>query len=155
MPPTQATPATTTSSSPTHTTAMAANMDLERQPRSLHRSTDSETVTRGRKRDRSPTRPEIRSLRGDVESSTLRGRSRGRSRSRPAFRDASSSVRSPSRKRIEHNRPRDARREHCPSRTRSPSRHRALRRRQRTRSRTRASFAESDMRVPSIQVIEV
>ena len=137
------------------TTAMAANGENERQSRSLHRPTDPEAVTRGRKRNRSPTRPEIRSLRSDVEASTLRGRSRCRSRSRASFRELSS-LRSPSRKRVERSRPRELRREHCPSRapSRAPSRPRTQRRRQRTQSRSGSPEGDADSELPVPEILQ-
>lgn len=116
---------------------------------------DHESTIRGRKRDRSMTRPSasIRAIRcaPSDESSTLRGRSRHRATSpwgsqhaSAASRASSPSLLSPTRKRLLHVR---LRREHCPSRIATPpaqEQQRTLRRRQRTRSRSRGPQYEMD-----------
>ncbi|KAH6895806.1 hypothetical protein B0T10DRAFT_545434 [Thelonectria olida] len=96
---------------------------------------------RGRRRDRSMTRGNVRAIRcaPSDECSTLRGRSRRRANS-PALsyssRAPSPRVPSPTRRRLLHAR---IRREHCPSRVSSPVEPQQVvfRRRQRTRSRSR------------------
>ncbi|OAR00089.1 hypothetical protein LLEC1_01079 [Akanthomyces lecanii] len=106
---------------------------------------------RGRKRHRSPTRPEIRALRTE-ESSTLRGRSRHRSisphrsqtRSRAQSRARSPAPRTSNALRLAyHARQREARRDHCPSRATSPHPTEPVyRRQQRTKSRNRPAIVE-------------
>lgn len=99
----------------------------------------NEDVSRGRKRSRSLSRTSRpRSLRPD-ESSTLRGRSPRRATSpfQLHSRNASpTTLRSPTTQILLYNQLCRARREHCPSRTASPT-DRTVRRRQRTRSRSR------------------
>ncbi|KAK3196816.1 hypothetical protein K4F52_000160 [Lecanicillium sp. MT-2017a] len=105
----------------------------------LSPTADVDGNSRGRKRDRSQTRPQIRALRAQ-ESSTLRGRSRHRSVSpHPSGACSPSLLSSPTGLRLTRNRPRDARRDHCPSRAASPIRQpsSSMRRRQRTKSRPR------------------
>lgn len=105
---------------------------------------------RGRKRDRSVTRGDVRSIRcppSDSEASNLRGRSRRRATS-PALGLTSRAssprrVMSPTRRRFLHAR---LRREHCPSRVASPAEHpQMFRRRQRTRSRSRGPRLELEL----------
>lgn len=104
-----------------------------------HLAADQE-VSRGRKRSRSTSRAATsKSLRPD-ESSTLRGRSPRRATSPfplPSRNTSPSILRSPTSQILLYNQLRRARREHCPSRTASPS-DRSFRRRQRTRSRSRS-----------------
>lgn len=102
---------------------------------------------RGRKRDRSQTRASSHSIRAD-ESSTLRGRSRRRATSPFAqpSRSSTPSLMSPTRQLLLHNRLRDTRREHCPSRKQSPTGRPVLqRRRQRSRSRSRSRGPRADL----------
>lgn len=101
--------------------------------------------SRGRKRDRVSTRPDVKSVRPD-ESSTLRGRSRRRSPSPHSLvsRDTSPTVMSPTRRLLLRGRLRESRREHCPSRAASPSQQ-AFRRQQRTRSRSRGPRLEQEL----------
>lgn len=103
---------------------------------------------RGRKRERSMTRGNVRSIRcaPSDESSTLRGRSRRRAVS-PAlsYTSRASSPRrvlSPTRRRLLHAR---LRREHCPSRVASPIEQQRPLRRQRTRSRSRGPRLEMEL----------
>lgn len=116
-------------------------------------SAPSADMTRGRTRDRShPRHYSSKPGRGDeYEASTLRGRSRQRASSplgspsspSPGRRDdpsAAASVMSPTRHLLLHNRLRDSRREHCPSRAPSPS-ERGVRRSRRARSRSRSRGA--------------
>ncbi|KAH7328373.1 hypothetical protein B0I35DRAFT_16727 [Stachybotrys elegans] len=97
---------------------------------------------RGRKRDRSMTRTNVRSLRTE-ESSTLRGRSPRRATSPVGYasRHATPSLLSPTRHLLLQNRlhfARQSRREHCPSRSIRVPEARALSpRRYRSRSRSR------------------
>lgn len=97
---------------------------------------------RGRKRDRSSTRSNVRAIRcaPSDECSTLRGRSRHRATSpwgQPS-RASSPSILSQTRKRMLHVHA-HLRRAHCPSRGATPpqEQQRTFRRRQRTRSRSR------------------
>lgn len=106
-------------------------------------------IARGRKRDRSLTRASVsnKPVRAD-ESSTLRGRSRQRATSPLGMvsRNASPSLMSPTRHLLLHNRLRESRREHCPSRpAASPSR---MRRRS-TRSRSRGPRREVEASRPA------
>ncbi|KAF4973852.1 hypothetical protein FZEAL_9198 [Fusarium zealandicum] len=104
---------------------------------------------RGRKRERSMTRGNVRSIRcpPSDESSTLRGRSRCRAAS-PSLAYTSSRassprrVLSPTRRRLLHAR---LRREHCPSRVASPIEQQRPLRRQRTRSRSRGPRLEMEL----------
>lgn len=91
---------------------------------------------RGRTRDRNI--PNSKSLRPD-ESSTLRGRSRRRSISPFSLtsRASSPSVKSSANRLILHNRLREKRREHCPSRIASPASQDVFQSQQRMRSRSR------------------
>ncbi|UNI13431.1 hypothetical protein JDV02_000179 [Purpureocillium takamizusanense] len=104
-------------------------------------------LTRGRKRSRSVTRAEVKSLRSD-ESSNLRGRSPRRATSPFGLvsRNTSPSMLSSTTQLLRYNQFRNARREHCPSRTGSPADQRPFRRRQRTRSRSRGAGLEQDPR---------
>ncbi|KAK2590815.1 hypothetical protein QQS21_011502 [Conoideocrella luteorostrata] len=99
----------------------------------------TEDISRGRKRSRSLSRAaRSRSLRPD-ESSTLRGRSPRRATSPyplPSRNTSPAALKSPTSQILLYNQLRRARREHCPSRTASPT-DRTYRRRQRTRSRSR------------------
>ncbi|KAG9259207.1 uncharacterized protein F5Z01DRAFT_642603 [Emericellopsis atlantica] len=116
-------------------------------------------MMRGRTRDRSHPRAALAGERLDkVESSTFRGRSRQRASSPPgpASRNPSRSMLSPTRQILLHNRLRDARREHCPSRPArdsSPSQTAALQqRRRRTRSRSRGPRRlEADMQQKTVE----
>lgn len=92
---------------------------------------------RGRTRDRNV--PTSKSLRPD-ESSTLRGRSRRRSISPFSLtsRTSSPSVKSSANRLILHNRLREKRREHCPSRIASPASQDVFQSQQRMRSRSRS-----------------
>ncbi|KAM0259042.1 hypothetical protein ACHAQJ_003542 [Trichoderma viride] len=92
--------------------------------------------SRGRTRDRDI--PNSKSLRPD-ESSTLRGRSRRRSISPFSLtsRTSSPSVKSSANRLILHNRLREKRREHCPSRIASPAGQDVFQPQQRMRSRSR------------------
>ncbi|RSL44693.1 hypothetical protein CEP53_011105 [Fusarium sp. AF-6] len=110
---------------------------------------------RGRKRERSMTRGNVRSIRcaPSDESSTLRGRSRRRAVSPSiGYTSRASSPRrvlSPTRRRLLHAR---LRREHCPSRVASPiEQQRPLRRRQRTRSRSRGPRLEMELEAAARQ----
>ncbi|KAJ6447130.1 reverse transcriptase domain protein [Purpureocillium lavendulum] len=104
-------------------------------------------LSRGRKRSRSTTRTDVKSLRSD-ESSNLRGRSPRRATSPFGLvsRNTSPSMLSPTTQILRYNQLRNARREHCPSRTGSPADQRPFRRRQRTRSRSRGPGLEQDPR---------
>ncbi|GJN69617.1 hypothetical protein PLIIFM63780_000190 [Purpureocillium lilacinum] len=104
-------------------------------------------LSRGRKRSRSITRADVKSLRSD-ESSNLRGRSPRRATSPFGLvsRNTSPSMLSPTTQLLRYNQLRNARREHCPSRTGSPADQRPFRRRQRTRSRSRGPGLEQDPR---------
>ncbi|KAG6040553.1 hypothetical protein E4U41_000189 [Claviceps citrina] len=99
----------------------------------------NDDVSRGRKRSRSLSRAaRSKSLRPD-ESSTLRGRSPRRATSPFQLHSRNTSpttLRSSTSQLLLCNQLRRARREHCPSRTASPT-ERTVRRRQRTRSRSR------------------
>jgi branched-chain amino acid aminotransferase len=124
-----------------HTITMEASNETEhsyQEAEIIQSPTADVESSRGRKRHRSQTRPEIRAIRAQ-ESSTLRGRSRHRSVSpRPSRTCSPSLLSSPTGFRLTgNNRPRGPRRDHCPSRASSPIREPSLRRRQRTRSRAR------------------
>ncbi|KAI9171015.1 hypothetical protein HJFPF1_00494 [Paramyrothecium foliicola] len=97
-------------------------------------------VVRGRRRDRSQTRVGMNSARADESSSTLRGRSRRRKALSPYGQPSAAStpaLLSPTRQLLLHNRLRDTRREHCPSRRQTPTGQTVFHRRQRSRSRSR------------------
>lgn len=142
-----ATTAATSSSSPSSSAVIAKDNSSNNMPGSVTFG-DCPTmaspavvdfdIMRGRKRDRSMTRAQVRSIRcaPSDESSTLRGRSRCRATSpSQASRTSSPTLISPTSRRLLQAR---LRREHCPSRATSPSgQQRAFRRRQRTRSRSR------------------
>jgi hypothetical protein len=108
--------------------------------------TTDQDVARGRRRDRSMTRVTNNSVRAD-ESSTLRGRSRRRATSPPAgpSRGSTPSLMSPTRQLLLHNRLRETRRQHCPSRKQSPTGQPALQRRRRQRSRSRSRGLHLDL----------
>jgi len=111
-------------------------------------------IMRGRTRHRNHARGSITSERAD-ESSTLRGRSRQRASSPigSASRNHSPSLMSPPRHFALHNRLRDGRREHCPSRATSPSGRKAsLRqgREARVRSSSRGRRPEGHRTVDSL-----
>lgn len=128
------------------TSAIAARVD----PLEMAMPPAADIDMRGRKRHRSPTRPEIRALRTE-ESSTLRGRSRHRSESPHRSQNRSgarSRASSPARltsnalRLAYHARQREARRDHCPSRASSPRPVETARRQQRTKSRNKPALAE-------------
>ncbi|KAL7784057.1 hypothetical protein V8C37DRAFT_396514 [Trichoderma ceciliae] len=101
--------------------------------------------SRGRTRDRNI--PNSKSLRPD-ESSTLRGRSRRRSVSPFSLtsRTSSPSIRSSANRLILHNRLREKRREHCPSRIASPATQDVFQQQQqRMRSRSRGPRVEKEL----------
>ncbi|KAF4471511.1 branched-chain amino acid aminotransferase [Fusarium albosuccineum] len=119
------------------------------EPPTIISPTAEHDVMRGRKRERSMTRGNVRSIRcaPSDESSTLRGRSRRRAVSPSlGYTSRASSPRrvlSPTRRRLLHAR---LRREHCPSRVASPvEQQRPFRRRQRTRSRSRGPRLEMEL----------
>ncbi|KAH6607634.1 branched-chain amino acid aminotransferase [Trichoderma cornu-damae] len=111
--------------------------------------------SRGRTRDRNI--PNSKSLRPD-ESSTLRGRSRRRSVSpfNLTSRTSSPSVKSSANRLMLHNRLREKRREHCPSRMASPASQEVFQqqqqqqqqKQQRMRSRSRGPRMEKDLHRP-------
>ncbi|KAF4993937.1 hypothetical protein FGRMN_6125 [Fusarium graminum] len=125
------------------------------EPSAMISPTADHDVLRGRKRERSMTRGNVREFRAAPadESSNLRGRSRRRAASpvvsyisRPS---SPRRVPSPTRRRLLHAR---LRREHCPSRVASPveqqfqlQQHRPVRRRQRTRSQSRGPRLEMEL----------
>ncbi|PNY23129.1 Uncharacterized protein TCAP_06932 [Tolypocladium capitatum] len=121
---------------------MAARADAGssfREPAIVVSPAPDHDLGRGRKRCRSDTRSSnIKSLQPE-ESSTLRGRSPRRATSPLGLvsRSSSPSIMSPTSQMLRYNQLRNTRREHCPSRTGSPSDQRPFRRRQRTRSRSR------------------
>jgi len=102
---------------------------------------------RGRTRDRNM--PSSKNLRPD-ESSTLRGRSRRRSISPFSLtsRTSSPSVKSSANRLILHNRLREKRREHCPSRIASPASQDVFQSQQRMRSRSRGPRVEQELHRP-------
>ncbi|KAI5463780.1 hypothetical protein BGZ63DRAFT_423096 [Mariannaea sp. PMI_226] len=115
-------------------------------------ATDHDAM-RGRKRDRSMTRGNVRSIRcaPPDECSTLRGRSRRRATS-PAVGlsspPTSPRVLSPTRRRLLYAR---IRREHCPSRVASPvEAQQVFWRRQRTRSRSRGPKIDKELEPPRL-----
>lgn len=103
--------------------------------------------SRGRTRDRDL--PNSKNLRPD-ESSTLRGRSRRRSVSPFSLtsRTSSPSVKSSANRLMLHNRMREKRREHCPSRIASPASQEVFPQQQRMRSRSRGPRAEQELHRP-------
>ncbi|TFB03777.1 hypothetical protein CCMA1212_004397 [Trichoderma ghanense] len=105
--------------------------------------------SRGRTRDRTVPIPNSKNLRPD-ESSTLRGRSRRRSVSpfSIASRGSSPSVKPSTNRLMLHNRLRDKRREHCPSRIASPGNSEVLHRQTRMRSRSRGPRRDKEPHRP-------
>ncbi|KAL6881265.1 hypothetical protein J3F83DRAFT_721647 [Trichoderma novae-zelandiae] len=101
--------------------------------------------SRGRTRDRDMPITNSKSLRAD-ESSTLRGRSRRRSVSpfSLASRGSSPSVKPSANRLMLHNRLREKRREHCPSRIASPANPEVLHKQSRMRSRSRGPRREKE-----------
>ncbi|PTB70792.1 hypothetical protein BBK36DRAFT_1137445 [Trichoderma citrinoviride] len=106
-------------------------------------------ASRGRTRDRIMPIPNSKNLRPD-ESSTLRGRSRRRSVSpfSLASRGSSPSVKPSANRLMLHNRLREKRREHCPSRIASPANSEVLHKQTRLRSRSRGPRRDKEPHRP-------
>jgi hypothetical protein len=115
--------------------------NLRDLPASSASATDPDSL-RGRKRDRSMTRSNVKQMRPD-ESSTLRGRSPRRATSPfdHTSRTATPSLLSPTRHLLLHHHIQKARREHCPSRVAASVGQAQLDpRRPRSRSRGRGTY---------------